>query len=66
VTDADAELVQSLDWAANELSVPGRSDSESLDETSQRLRRIARRRGNKRVARFLRAEFSRYLERLNP
>jgi hypothetical protein len=62
----DAEYQRSLDWAANELSVPGRSDSESLDETSLRLRRIARRRGNKRVARFLRTAFSRYLDRLHP
>lgn len=62
----DAEYLRALDWAANELSVPGRSDSESLDETNHRLRRIARRRGNKRVVRFLRREFSNYVDRLQP
>jgi len=62
----DAEYEQALDWAANELSVPGRSESESLDETNSRLRLLARRRGNKRVVRFLRSEFSRYVDRLHP
>lgn len=62
----DAEYLRALDWAANELSVPGRSDAESLDETNHRLRRIARRRGNKRVVRFLRSEFSSYVDRLHP
>ena len=62
----DVEYAQALDWAANELAVPGRSDSESLDETNSRLRRIARRRGNKRVIRFLRSEFSSYVDRLHP
>jgi len=62
----DAEYAQALDWAANELSVPGCSDSESLDETNARLRRLARRRGDKRVIRFLRSEFSNYVDRLHP
>jgi hypothetical protein len=62
----DAEYEKALDWAANELSVPGRSDSESLDETNSRLRRVARRRGDKRVIRFLRSEFSSYVDRLHP
>jgi hypothetical protein len=62
----DAEYLRALDWAANELSVPSRSDSESPEETNHRLRRIARRRKNKRVVRFLRSEFSSYLDRLHP
>ena len=62
----DDQFLQALDWAANELSVRGRSDSESLEDTSHRLRRIARRRNNKRVVRVLRTEFSNYLDRLQP
>jgi hypothetical protein len=62
----DAEYLRALDWAANELSVPGRSDSESPEDTNHRLRRIARRRQNRRVVRFLRNEFSGYLDRLHP
>jgi hypothetical protein len=62
----DDQFLQALDWAANELSVRGRSDSESPEDTSHRLRRIARRRNNKRVVRLLRTEFSNYLDRLHP
>ena len=61
----DADYLRALDWAANELAVPGRSDSESLDETNRRLRRLARKRGNKRVVRFLRSEFSAYVDRVH-
>lgn len=62
----DAEYRRALEWAANELSVPGPSDAETPEETNQRLRRVARRRQNKRVVRFLRTELSEYLDRLHP
>jgi hypothetical protein len=62
----DDQFGEALDWAANELSVPGRSGSESPEETGHRLRRIARRTQNKRVVRQLRTEFSNYLDRLHP
>ncbi len=62
----DDSYLQALDWAATELSVRGRSDSEPPEETNHRLRRIARRKGNKRVVRHLRTEFSQYVDRLHP
>jgi hypothetical protein len=66
VLTVDNDFVQALDWAATELAVPGPSPSESVEETSHRLRRTARRRGNKRVVRYLRSELSNYLDRLHP
>jgi hypothetical protein len=62
----DDDFLRALDWAAAELGVPGPSESESVEETSHRLRRTARRRGNKRVVRYLRTELSEYLDRLHP
>jgi hypothetical protein len=62
----DDEFRRALDWAATELAVPGPSASESIEETSHRLRRTARRRGHKRVVRYLRGELSNYLDRLHP
>lgn len=62
----DAEYRRALEWAADELSVPGASDAETPEETNQRLRRVARRRQNKRVVRFLRTQLSEYLDRLHP